>query len=145
MVLNGEDLSWGSGEATPIGCSVQWTEAANKTRRLILMKRRYFQGLSNSAIIPLYGALVRPHLEYGMPACSPNLVADINHLERIQKLDSWFITCMRYLPKERLQRMGLHSLQRRRLGADVITAFKIFKGFLDIDPYLFSYLLLDAV
>ncbi len=29
---------------------------------------------------------MRPQFEYGMPACSPNLVADINHLERIQRL-----------------------------------------------------------
>ncbi len=62
-----------------------------------------------------------------MPACSPKLVADINHLERIQRLAT----------RERLQRMGLHSLQRRRLWADLITAFKIFKGLLDVDPNLF--------
>ncbi len=35
-------------------------------------------------------ALVRPHLEYGMPACSPNIVADINHLNRIERLASYF-------------------------------------------------------
>ncbi len=30
-----------------------------------------------SAFIHLNEAFVRPHLEYAMPACSPNLVADI--------------------------------------------------------------------
>ncbi len=45
---------------------------------------------------------------------------------------------MRHLPyEERLQRLGLLSLQRRRLRADLITAFKIFEGLLDIDPNLF--------
>ncbi len=45
---------------------------------------------------------------------------------------------MRHRPyEERLQRLGLHSLQRRRLQADLITAFKIFTGLLDIDPNLF--------
>ncbi len=39
--------------------------------------------------------------------------------------------------EERLQRLGLHSLQRRRIRADLITAFKIFKGLLDIYPNLF--------
>ncbi len=73
-----------------------------------------------------------------MPACSPNLVADINHLERILRLAIKFVTSMRHLPyEERLQRLGLHSLQRRQLLADLITAFKIFKGLLDIDPNLF--------
>ncbi len=65
--------------------SAQCTEAANKARRLIFMIRHSFQVLSKSAFIPLYEALVCPHLEYGMPACSPNPVADINHLERIQR------------------------------------------------------------
>ncbi len=46
-------------------------------RRLIFVIRRSFQDLSKSACIPLCGALVGPHLEYGMPACSPSIVADI--------------------------------------------------------------------
>ncbi len=65
---------------------------------------------------------MRLHLDYGMPACSPNLDADINHLELIQRLAT---------------RLGLHSLQRLRLRADPITAFKIFTCLLDIDLNLF--------
>ncbi len=85
--------------------SAQCTEAANKARRLIFMIRRSFQDLLKSAFIPLNGALMRPHLEYGMPACSPNLVTDINHLEQIQRLATRLVTGMRHLPyEERLQR-----------------------------------------
>ncbi len=88
--------------------SAQCTEAANKAKRVIFMKRRSFQDLSKSTFIPLHGALVRPHLEYGMPACSPSLVADINHLERIQRLGTKLVTGMRHLPYTgRLQRLGL--------------------------------------
>ncbi len=61
--------------------TAQCIEAANKIRRLIFMIRHFFQDLSKSA----YGALVRPHLEYGMSAFSPNLMADNNHLKRIQR------------------------------------------------------------
>ncbi len=39
---------------------------------------------------------MRPHLEYGMKSCSPNLVVDMNHLERIQRL----LTGERHLPHE---------------------------------------------
>ncbi len=112
--------------------SAQCTEAANKARRLIFMIRRSFQDLSKSAFIPFYGALVRPHLEYGMPACSPNLFADINHLEQIQRLATRLITGMRHLPYE-------ERLQRRRLRADLITTFKIFTCLSDIDPNLFFF------
>ncbi len=91
-----------------------------------------------SAFIPLYEALVRPHLEYGTPACSPNLVADINHLERIQRLATRLVTGISPLPdKKILQRLGLHSLQRRRLRVGLITAFQIFTCLLDVDPNLF--------
>ncbi len=124
--------------------SAQCTEVANKARRLIFMIRRSIQDLSKSAFIPLYGVLVRPHLEYGMPACSPNLVAGINHLERIQRLATRLVTGMRHLPYEViLRRLGLHSLQRRRLRADLITALNIFKGLLDNDLKLL-FLPLDA-
>ncbi len=68
----------------------------------------------------------------------PLLTINAIYLERIQRLATRLITGMRHLPyEERLQRLGLHSLQRRRLRADMITAFKIFKGLLDIDPNLF--------
>ncbi len=93
--------------------SDQCTEDANKVRLLIFMIRLSLQDLLKLAFIPLYEALVRPHLECGMLACSPNLVTDINHLERIQRLVTTFVTGMRQLPYEEiLQRLGLHSLQR---------------------------------
>ncbi len=44
---------------------------------------------------------------------------------------------MRHLPyEERLLRLGLNSLQQRRLRGALITAFKIDKDLLDIDPNL---------
>ncbi len=48
-------------------------------------------------IAAFYAVLVRPYLEYGIPACSPNLVANINHLERIQRL----VTGICHLPCEK--------------------------------------------
>ncbi len=118
--------------------SAQCTEAANKARRLTFTIWRSFQDLSKPAFVPLNGALVRPHLEYSMPACSPNPVADSNHLKRTQRLATRLVTGMRHLPyEERLLRLGPHSLQWRRLRTDLITTFKIFKGLLDINPNLF--------
>ncbi len=68
-------------------------------------------------------------LRNDLPACSPYLVANDNHLERIQRIPARLVTDIRNLPyKEKLQRMGLHSLQRSRFRADLITAFKIVTG-----------------
>ncbi len=96
------------------------------------MIRRSFQDFSKTVFIPLYGALVRPHLEYGMPACLPNPVADLNHLDRIQRLATRLATGIRHLPYE-------ERLQRRWLRGDLITAFKIFTDRLDVDPNLFFF------
>ncbi len=124
-------INYISSRSSGVSPSAQCTEVANQARRLFSMIRRSFQDLSKWAFIPLYEALVRPHLEYGMP----NRVADINHLERIQRLATRLVTDNRHLPyEERPQRMSLHSLQRRqRLRADLITAFKIFTEKLDVD------------
>ncbi len=43
---------------------------------------------------------VQLHLEYGMPACSSNLVADINHLERIQRFATRLVTGICHLSYE---------------------------------------------
>ncbi len=108
--------------------ATQCTETTNTTRRLIYMIRRSFQDLSKSAFVSFYGT----------PAYSPNLVACINHQERIQISATRLVTGIPHLTyEERLQRMGLHSLQRRRLQTDLITTFKIFTGLFDIDLNLF--------
>ncbi len=64
--------------------STHCQEAAFKARRMLFMIRRSFIELSVSSFAALYNTLVRPHLEYAMQACSPNLVADADYLEQIQ-------------------------------------------------------------
>ncbi len=58
--------------------SIHCKEAATKAKRMRFMIRRSFTELSAFAVI--YNLLVRPHLEYAMQACSPNLVADADCL-----------------------------------------------------------------
>ncbi len=59
--------------------------AANKARGMLYFIKRYFTCLTKEIFVPLYGALVRPHLEYAMHANCPYLKKGINHLERIQR------------------------------------------------------------
>ncbi len=78
--------------------SAQCTEAANKARHLISLIRRSLQDLSKSNFTPLSEAFLRPPLEYVVPSCSPNLVADINHLERTEILAARLVIAIRHLP-----------------------------------------------
>ncbi len=59
--------------------------AAITVRRLLFMIRRSFTDLPKAALIPLYCAVVRPHLEFSMEANPLNLMPGINHLERAQR------------------------------------------------------------
>ncbi len=91
-----------------------------------------------SAFAALYNTLFRPHLEYPMQACSPNLVADADCLEQIQRFAMRLIKGFRRLPnQERLRRLGVHSLRRRRLRGDLIVAYKFFSRGSDLDLSLF--------
>ncbi len=89
-----------------------------------------FQILLKSTFILLYGALLH--------SC---LVADVNHLQRIQRLATMMVTGIGHAAyKEELQRLGFHHLQRQRFRTGVITTLKIFSASLDVDPNLFCRL-----
>ncbi len=97
------------------------------------MVRRSFCELSEAAFTPLYCAFVRPHLEYAMEGNVPTLRADINQLERVQRLATRLVRGLRHVPyEERLHQLYLFSLECRRLRADLILAFKMFKGEVDL-------------
>ncbi len=83
------------------------------------MVRRAFCEISKTAFTPVYCALVRPHLEYAMEANAPTLNADINQLERVQRLATRPVRSLRHVPyEERLRQLNLFSLERRRLRAE---------------------------
>ena len=66
--------------------SEQCRIAASKGNQVIGMIRRNISYKEKSLIVPLYKAIVRPHLEYRiLQACSPYLRKDIDMLEKIQR------------------------------------------------------------
>ncbi len=64
-------------------------------------------------------------------------VLELTIIKHVQKLATRLVTGIRHLPyEERLQLLGLHSLQRRRIRADLNTTFKIFTGLLNVNSNL---------
>ena len=65
--------------------SEQCRIAASKGNQVLGMIRRNITYKEKSFIIPLYKAIVRPHLEYCIQAWNPHLRKDVDMLEKIQR------------------------------------------------------------
>ena len=118
--------------------SEQCRIAASKGNQVLGMIRRNISYKDKSLIVPLYKAIVRPHLEYCIQAWSPYLRKYIDMLEKIQRRATKLITGLRDLRyEERLKECGLTTLETRRLRGDQIEVFKILNGYENIDSNIF--------
>ena len=110
----------------------------SKGNQVLGMIRRNITYKDKSLIVPLYKAIVRPHLEYCIQAWSPYLRKDIDMLEKIQRRATKLIPGLRDLRyEERLKECGLTTLETRRLRGDQIEVFKILSGYENIDSNIF--------
>ena len=77
----------------------------------------------------LYKTFIRPKLEYANVIWSPVKRVYINMLERVQKRFTKLGPLAKLNYNERLIRLGLTSLEIRRIRGDLIQMFKYVKGF----------------
>ena len=119
--------------------SEQCRIAASKGNQVLGIIRKNITYKEKSLNVPLYKAIVRPHLEYCIQAWSPYLRKDIYMLEKIQRRATKLIPGLRDLRyEERLKECGLTTLETRRLrGGGQIEVFNILNGYENIDSNLF--------
>ena len=109
--------------------SIQCKKAAAKARSVIGMVRRHFRRLDKKDFLLIYKTYIRPHLEYCIQTWSPHLVKDVQCLERVQRVATSIVPVLRNLSyEERLTRLGLTTLERRRCRGDLIEVHKILHG-----------------
>jgi hypothetical protein len=107
----------------------QCGQAAKKGNQILGMISRAFVSRNRFIITKLYKALVRPHLDYCIQAWRPHLAKDVDILERVQQRMTRMVEgCGDLSYEERLARIGLTTLETRRVRADLIEVYKIVKG-----------------
>lgn len=96
-----------------------------KANRVLGLIRRSFDYLSEKTFTQLYKSLVRPLLEYGHCVWQPHLKTLSSDLESVQRRATKLLGHLKETPyPERLQILGLPSLEHRRVRGDMIEVYK---------------------
>ena len=99
------------------------------------MIRRNITNKTEEGMMILYKTLVRPVLEYCLPVWRPYYKGDIEKIEKVQKRYTKMIKgCKGKKYEERLDKLGVMSLEDRQLRADLIQVYKILNDNQNIYP-----------